>query len=327
MDTLANEMDPYRVLISPVTIEGRPFTLNVRINLVETADIIKSILFLFCLILITLLIGLFFITKRLSKKLWRPFYTTLEQVEKFELDKNINTEFAQSDTEEFSRLNQSVSTLLTRNVAVYNSQKEFIENAAHELQTPLAVFQAKLDTLIQQLPFSNELGNTLSDLTDAASRLNRLNKNLLLLSKIENNQYAPSEEISANDIVKKIADFFTEQAEEKNISVQINQIALLAIKANTTLFEIIISNLLLNALRHNKLNGKIVVTLDRSTLTISNTSSSKALSTEKLFHRFSHHGSQGSGLGLAIVKKISDLHAWKIDYSYQEEMHIFRIVF
>lgn len=328
LDTLANENEPYRVLQSPVKIGGKSYAFMARINLVESEDMIKGIALLFIAILGTLLIGLFFITKRLSKRLWKPFYSTLEQVEQFELDKNTETDFSTTDIEEFSRLNQSVSKLLERNVATYKSQKEFIENASHELQTPLAIFQVKLDTLAQQLPFTNELGKTLSDLNDSVSRLNRINRNLLLLSRIENNQYATLEEISIGEILKKQITFFTEQAEESNISLHLKYTEPCIKKANATLLEIGISNLLLNALRHNHKDGQIVISLYKDTLSVANTGASTALDKEKLFHRFTQAGaSGGSGLGLAIVKKISDLHGWELSYEYEETMHRFQLSF
>ncbi len=327
LDTLAAENEPYRVLFSPIIIDGKPYTFMARFNLIESEDLIVSMASLFCIVLILLLTGLYFITRRLSFKLWMPFYSTLNQIEQFELNKNINPDFANTDIEEFTRLNQSVGRLLEKNLSVYNDQKEFIENAAHELQTPLAVFQVKLDTLAQQMPFTKELGDTLSRLNEAASGLNRINKNLLLLSKIENSQFTAFENISIGGILAKQAAFLTEQAGVKSIPVHIKYDDAIQVKANTTLLEIAINNLLLNALRHNKPNGQIFVSLLMDRLVVSNTSEQGALSTEKLFKRFSNQGSEGSGLGLSIVKKISDLHGWSLSYNYQDTMHIFQLCF
>jgi signal transduction histidine kinase len=326
LDTLANnENEPYRVLLSPIRVEQKPFVFMARINLVESEDMIKSIALLFCLILAALLIGLYFIT-RFSSRLWKPFYSTLETVEQFELDKGDDLQFEENDIEEFTRLNQSVEKLLKRNVAAYKNQKEFIENAAHELQTPLAVFQAKLDSLAQQLPFTDTLSSTLSDLNDAAARLNRINKNLLLLSKIENKQYEGLEEISVSDTLKKQTVFLAEQAEQKGVPVYVQLIDPCVIRANLALLEIAISNLLLNALRHNRPNGQILVSLRKNGIIISNSGADTPIDSEKLFQRFSTSGT-GSGLGLAIVKKISDLHGWVLDYKYEGGMHIFQLIF
>jgi signal transduction histidine kinase len=328
LDTLANENEPYRVLLSPVTIEGELYIFMARSNLIESEDLIINIALLFCLTLTLLLTGLYFITRRLSFKLWLPFYSTLEQVEQFDLDKNITPNFVVTDVEEFNRLNQSINKLLEKNLSVYKGQKEFIENAAHELQTPLALFQAKLDVLVQQIPFNNELGETLSKLNEGISRLNRINKNLLLLTKIENDQYAALEQVSVSDVLVKQAAFLAEQSEEKHIHVQLEKVESLTINTNATLLEITISNLLLNALRHNKDNGQIVIKLTHNKLIIANTSGHAALRIDKLFQRFSQTGSEsGNGLGLAIVKRISELHGWRVDYKYEGGMHVFQLVF
>ncbi len=328
IDSLADEIEPYRVLITPVIIEDKPFTLLARINLVESEDMIESIAFVFCVILSVLLIGLYFITKRLSSKLWQPFYSTLSQVEKFELDKNMQPVFVETDIEEFFRLNQSINQLLEKNLQTYKNQKEFIENAAHELQTPLAVFQTKLDLLVQQMPFTHELSDALSKLNDAAVRLNRINKNLLLLSKIENSRYEAMEDVILSDLIRKHIDFLIEQAEEKGVTVHVTHNEGFTVKGNITLLEIAISNLLLNALRHNDRGGQIIIDIQSNTMAVSNTGIDHALVKEKLFLRFSSTGpSTGSGLGLSIVKRICDLHGWKLNYDFATEMHLFRIVF
>ena len=137
-----------------------------------------------------------------------------------EIDKNKEPHFLETDIEEFNRLNQSIEKLIEKNSIIYKNQREFIENAAHELQTPLAVFQAKIDTLIQFPTITQEHSEILNSLNDNVSKLNHLNKNLLLLSKIDNNTYYKKEKIIVNDIIQKNLLFFTEQASSKNISIK-----------------------------------------------------------------------------------------------------------
>jgi len=129
--------------------------LSVRANLVESSDLVKSIFSYFCFTEF-LLFGLFYINKRLSAKLWSPFYQIIEQIEKFEIDKSNLPQLPETDIEEFYRLNQSIGKLIEKNRAIYRNQREFVENAAHELQTPLALFQAKIDTLIQSGDFTEQ---------------------------------------------------------------------------------------------------------------------------------------------------------------------------
>ena len=328
-DTLNSENEPYRELNLPVSIEGKPYTYSARINLVETEDLIKSIALLFFIIISLLLVGLLIINKSLSQNLWKPFYETLQKIEQFEIDKSNQPKLTDTNIEEFNRLNQSIEKLIERNTSIYHSQKEFIENAAHELQTPLAVFQAKVDTLIQSAEFTEQQNQILSSLNDSVSRLNRLNKNLLLLSKIENDNYTEKQTISLDEAIEKHLDFFTEQAKAKNLTIKTELNETISINSNSVLAEILISNLFLNAIRHNVIDGQIVVVLSSRSLTFSNTGQPQPLVADKLFNRFSKSNlsEQGNGLGLAIIKKISDLNNWKITYSFADNFHSFSVAF
>ena len=328
-DALDAEIEPYRELNASILIEGNPYTYSARINLVEKEDLMKSIAILFLVIISLLLVGLFVITKRLSINLWKPFYETLNQIEKFEIDKSNHPKFTETNIEEFNRLNNSIEKLITKNTSIYHSQREFIENAAHELQTPLAVFQAKIDTLIQNADFTQEQYKMLSSLNDSVSRLNRLNKNLLLLSKMENDIYNEKQTINLNEAIEKHFDFFTEQAKAKNLIIKTEMNEAVAVKSNPVLAEILISNLFLNAIRHNVSDGQVLVTLSNHSLTFSNTGQSQTLVADKLFNRFSksNPSEQGNGLGLAIIKKIADLNNWKISYSFANNFHSFSVAF
>jgi len=328
-DTLDAETEPYRELNASILIDGNPYTYSARINLVETEDLMKSIAILFLVIISLLLIGLFVITKRLSINLWKPFYEMLNQIEKFEIEKSNQPIFIETDIEEFNRLNKSIEKLINKNTSIYHSQREFVENAAHELQTPLAVFQAKIDTLIQNSNFTQEQYKMLSSLNDGVSRLNRLNKNLLLLSKMENDIYNKKQTINLNEAIEKHFDFFTEQAKAKNLIIKTEIKEAIAVKSNPVLAEILISNLFLNAIRHNVSDGQVLVTLSNHSLTFSNTGQSQTLVTDKLFNRFSksNPSEQGNGLGLAIIKKIAELNNWKISYSFSNNYHSFSVAF
>lgn len=328
-DALDAEIEPYRELNASILIDGNPYTYSARINLVEKEDLMKSIAILFLVIISLLLIGLFVITKRLSIKLWKPFYETLNQIEKFEIDKSNHPEFSETNIEEFNRLNNSIEKLIMKNTSIYHSQREFVENAAHELQTPLAVFQAKIDTLIQNNDFTQEQYKILSSLNDSVSRLNRLNKNLLLLSKIENDIYTEKQTINLKEAIEKHFNFFTEQAKAKNLIIKTEMKEAVAVKSNPVLAEILFSNLFLNAIRHNVGNGQVLVTLSNHSLTFSNTGQSQTLVADKLFNRFSksNPSEQGNGLGLAIIKKIADLNNWKISYSFANNFHSFSVAF
>jgi signal transduction histidine kinase len=328
-DSLANENEPYRELNAPIFIDGKPYVYTARINLIETEDLIKSIALLFFIVIALLLIGLLIINKRYSQNLWNPFYAILNYIEAFEIDKATQPVFLTTDIEEFNRLNMSIEKLIEKNTSIFSSQREFIENAAHELQTPLAVFQAQIDTLIQSGDFTEQQYQILNALNENVARLNRLNRNLLLLSKIDNDGFISKREINLQEVIEKQLEFFKEQAVPKNILIATQMQEVVIVKSNPVLAEILISNLLLNAIRHNVSNGHVEIILTANLLTIANSGQPKSLVAEKLFARFSklNPTEQGNGLGLAIIKKIVDSNNWRIEYSFQKNLHSFSLHF
>ncbi|WP_394757969.1 sensor histidine kinase [Flavobacterium sp.] len=329
-DALNKENEPFRVLNSPVKIENKWYTFSAKINMVEKENLIGSTVILFISLLLLLLIGFFIITKMISKKLWQPFYVALDKMEQFEIDKTTPIKLIHSTTEEFNRLNNAIDNLIDKNSSIYQSQKEFIENAAHELQTPIAIFKGKIETLLQRQDVTEGQFEILDSLNDTTTRLNRLNKNLLLLSKIESNQFKVPENIDINKVINNQLDFFKEQALAKKITVNVKLEQNILVKSNLFLSEILISNLLLNTINHNKVNGSIEIILTKEKLSVSNTGILlQSLETGKLFERFSkvNPSSKGNGLGLSIIKKIAENNNWGVFYKYKNKLHIFEIHF
>lgn len=328
-DTLHNELEPYREMNFPITIDNTRYLYSARINLVESEDLIESIVWLFSFIVLLLITGIFLISRRLSITLWRPFYSTLEQIEKFELDKTELPLFASSSTEEFQRLNEAFDLLIKRNLSAYKDQKEFLENAAHELQTPLAVLQSKVDSLLQVENLTNDQAEAIDGVHSSISKLNRINKNLLLLSRIEYNGNDFSTKVNIRKILDANGSFFLEQAAQRNITIEITAQVDLVVNANTYLVESLVNNLIMNAIKHNFEGGFVVVTLNNQRMIVSNSSQDNELTREKLFQRFSKQGQEtsGTGLGLSIVKKISEVFEWTIGYEYRDNMHLFTVDF
>lgn len=328
-DSTSNEYEPLRVLWAPIKINGKKYTYTEQNNLVVMEGMIVSIAVMFLLVIAFLMVGIIWLSKRSAEKLWAPFYNTLDQIRNFEIDKNNQPKFAATDIVEFDTLNKSIDKLLEKNTAIYKNQREFIENAAHELQTPLALFQNKIDSLIQLDDITEQQSILLGSLNNDVSRLNRLNKNLLLLSKIENTDGLEKQPVIINDYLKKHLDFFAEQAKAKNISIFTEFGETLEVQANPGLAEVLINNLFLNAIRHNHQNGQIKIAISNRSITFLNSGTDSPLVAEKLFNRFAklNPSGKGNGLGLAIVKKITELNHWDISYSYENHLHGFTVTF
>lgn len=328
-DAMTPEWEPYRVLYTNVIIEQKPYVLMIRLNLVESEDLIKTLTWLYFGVLFTLLIVIFFITRFISNRLWQPFYDTLEKIRQFNIEHHTLPVFTKTPIKEFRQLNKGLINLINDNLKAYQSQKEFTENAAHELQTPLAVFQSKLDMLLQDTSLNRNQAAILQSLYEAASRLSRVNKNLLLLSKIENNQYTVWEQVDIQGIIEDLTPYFSEQALSRNLIIHTNIINAPLLNASKPLVEIMISNLILNAISHNKMNGDISIKVTFNEFIICNTSDQAKLDSENMFKRFGKisRASNSSGLGLAIIRQICQLHNWKVGYNYQIDKHFFTITF
>jgi signal transduction histidine kinase len=329
-DSSENELEPYRVLYTNISIDHKSYLLMIRLNLVDSEDLMETLTWMYLAILFTLFVVLFVFTRFVSNRLWQPFYETLQKIESFNIERHTLPDFTSTSIREFKQLNMGLTKLIEENIRAFKSQKEFTENASHELQTPLAVFQTKLDLLLQQPSLSEEQGKIIHSLYEAAARLVRVNKNLLLLAKIENTQYSEKETIDISNIIREVVPYFSEQAESKNIKIQTEIPPVpVSINANKGLVEIMINNLLLNAIRHNHTDGTISIIVSNDSLLISNSGANHSLNANTLFKRFSKSSedAHSSGLGLAIIKQICQLHQWQINYEFKNSFHLFSIVF
>lgn len=290
-------------------------------------DILHGIMIQFALIITVLGVAIVLMMRFISRRLWQPFDKTLEAIEHFKLENGVCPQLEESEIKEFARLNTTLERLMTGSLHSYQIQKEFTENASHELQTPLAIFQSKLDVLLQQPDITERQASIIQDLYQMNSRLSRLNRNLLLLAKMENNQFSRTDVIDVikvmNELLPYLESLSDRLALKENFSVNS-----LPIKANRSLLESMINNLVVNAVRHNKPDGEIVVSLSDKQLTVSNTSDEAALDESLIFNRFYRQSekSTGNGLGLSIVKAVCDYHNWEIKYSYEEGWHCFTVV-
>ena len=249
-DSLERSERPFRQLSTSVVVKGKPYLLTVEMSLVDNNDLVMAIGLVQVALSVVLIAGLLFLNRSLSKRLWKPFYKTLDQLKAYDLDKSESVAIEKSDITEFDDLNKTVSHLTERNRKVFLNQKEFIENASHELQTPIAIFQSKLDQLMQSSSLSQSEAETILELETTAQRMSRLNKNLLLLSKIDNEQFLDTEEIDLSMLIQNQLSVLKPVAQVQSMKIN-TSIDPLLIKANRTLIEVLFSNIFQNAIRHN----------------------------------------------------------------------------
>ncbi|PZR39881.1 MAG: hypothetical protein DI538_05690 [Azospira oryzae] len=327
-DSSAATRVPHRIFSTGVTVNGQHYELQIRESMVNTRSLIGAIMSIQVLMLSLLLGGLVLINRRLSKKIWSPFYILLERVKKYQIDQDKTLELPPSSTAEFRDLGLVIRQLIDKNHDAYQSQKEFTENASHELQTPLAISRAKLELLAQTKELTQEQAELVENLLDSIDRLTRLNKSLLLLSKIENRQFFETEDISLKAVVNRSIEAYHRQARERHISVNFEVTEDAVLRINPIILEVLTSNLISNAIRYTPDQGEVMIKQTGTQLQISNTGL-PLQHPEKLFERF-HRESRtilGSGLGLALVKKICEVSNYQVSYRYSSAMHHFIISF
>jgi signal transduction histidine kinase len=322
-----HELDRFRVLSTTIHIQGKPYLLTISTNVEEADETLIGIAIVTILFFVFLVLGFVFLNKRISKKSWKPFYSTLNQLKHFDLNKDQHIQFEQSDIEEFEELNRELTQLIERNASAYNQQKRFVENASHELQTPLAVLKTKMDVLLQNERLSNEQSSIIEAINSNLSRISRINKNLLLLAKIENHQFAEETVVDVSQTLADTIELLEDYSENKGMKIE-PSLENCSVTCNPTLLEVLFNNLIINAIRHGNSGDCIKIVLKEHQLLISNTGII-ALNPDQLFVRFAISSGEttNSGLGLAISKEICDRYQWNLSYSFNDSLHQFSIEF
>lgn len=289
-------------------------------------DIMAGVMIQYFLTFLLLALAMFVTVRFITRRLWQPFDDTLNKAERFNLAQSDAPDFTPTDISEFSRLNDSLGRLMQKNKETYRIQKEFTENASHELQTPLAVTRCKLDLLMQQ-DLSQQQLELVSDLYQLNTRMGYLNRNLLLLAKIENSQYNQYESIRLCDFIEKLLPSYNLLKESCPVTLDCRNCHNDLINANPILLECLINNLVVNAIRHTDGGDILVSVSDAGSLEVSNPVTDGPLDASEIFNRFRSGASKttGTGLGLAIVKAICDFHRWNIIYNYIDSHHYFKV--
>ena len=319
---MLNEEDyePVRMLTSAFALNDRYYELKVISSMVEEDDLIEDLLYSLIWLYVAMIASILIVNNFLLKKTWKPFYLLLDQLKQFKLGKDPMIMPAETQVKEFKELNKAVSSLLNRSLETYHGQKQFIENASHELQTPLAISINRLELLSEREELTENNLIAIGQVIQTLERLKRLNKSLLLLSKIENKQFQDNEQVNINDVFKNLIEEFSDFAEYKNVHISFQENGRLNVYMNKNLAEIFITNFLKNAIVHNMENGIVDITVSPGSFTISNSGTSSALDGEKIFQRFHKKSNEknNTGLGLAIVKAISDLYGLSVVYSFDQ---------
>lgn len=330
-DTLVYEplekgTDPYRNLSVFVDHNNQQYKLSFQRSVLEHRAVFKKLILLMIYVFGGLLLLFLLINFYINKELWKPFNTSLQKITTLNMQQLQQVHFDKVAIREFNALNNSLNTMTKKMHGDYLSMKTFTQNASHEIQTPLAIIQSKLEVLLQDSLLTEKQIVAITCAFEATQRLSKLNQALLLITKIENNQFNSGEVISIKAIIEKYHSFFAELLDQKKIKLTVIFKADWRLCIHPLLADMLISNLFSNAIRYSNQGGMIDIVLTEYSFEITNTSALPPITSTQLFQRFIKHDSAtGNGLGLAIVKEICDTNNIGICYEHEHNTHRFKL--
>ena len=325
-DPLQDEIELFRELSETREIADQHYRITVRAMVIESEDILFAIIFTFISIIFFAFIFLFYFIKSRNEKLWQPFFINLDRLKNFSVKSDKLLTFENSEILEFHELNREMETLTAKIQTDYRNLKQFTEDVSHEMQTPLAIMQVRIDTVMNDELITETQFEHLSKLQSDIQRLKQLNKKLILLAKIENNQFNDNEPVSINEIISQVVTNFQELTQIEFIIKDKGEVE---VQMDPSLAIVLCNNLLSNATKHNLEKRPITIHIGNNTLQVINAGKTALDKPDQIFERFYKENKKpdSTGLGLSIVKKICDCYGFIPSYLFQDKKHIFQINF
>jgi signal transduction histidine kinase len=326
---MMGEMQTYRVRTFDQQVNGQVYRISFFVPVQDYRLLLHVIIKTVSYIFLALLVLLLLLNYLSSRYLWRPFYHTLDQIKHYSINQPEPLVLSPTTTREFKELNLIFSQMIRRIEHDFRNMKEFTENISHEIQTPLAVIKAKIEMLLKSGNLAENQYKAINAVYQSTSRLSKLSKTLGLISKINNQEFVNKENILLKPFIGNILFNFKELAELKAVKITADLDESAQLYIDPYLLDVLLSNLLKNALSHNFTNGEIRVVLQPHQITLSNTGCPLNFPPEQIFDRFRRNTDKPNslGLGLSIVRKIGDMNQIEVRYSYQQERHVFKLSF
>jgi signal transduction histidine kinase len=327
-DSKSDSFIPFRYIFSSGNYVGKKgFIITIFQIISEKNELLHDIeVYMFSLFFSLLLISIL-INYLIARRLWRPFYNSVKIAGRFDIQSDKPLDLPETDIKEFDQLNRVFDNMTSKMRNDYLNLKEFSENASHEIQTPLAVIRSKTDLLMQQKNLNKESLSLIKSINESTTKLFKLNQGLLLISKIENKVFHEKKKVSLKQIAVNCLDNYKEIMQLKKITVEMESSDEANVEMNDVLAEVMITNLLSNAVRFNIDGGFIRCYIDSMFFIITNSGLDLSINPEDLFKRFHKNSNnpQSVGLGLSIVKEITESYGMHISYTCKDAVHEIKI--
>ncbi|MBP3613239.1 MAG: HAMP domain-containing histidine kinase [Bacteroidaceae bacterium] len=321
------ETEPARVLTTVyMGDDDRIYKLTVAMPTFERNDLLSAIFWYTLVLYVILIITILVATTLIVYRSMRPLYYLLGWLDRY-IPGRRPERLPSSNVVEFDKLNNAAQTTLDRIEEQFELQKQFIGNASHELQTPLAVIGNRVEWIIDNTQLSEEQYAELAKIQHSLSRLVRLNRTLLLLTKIDNGQFPELADVDIAALVRGELEIYTDLYSHRSITASATIADCCIVRMNDSLANTLITNLLKNAFVHSADGAQVTVTLTTDKLIVAN-SGDEPLDETQIFERFYHSGkSSSTGLGLSLVNSICRYYGFEKAYSYKDGQHIFIVEF
>lgn len=309
--------------------QGIDYELTLSTQVFAWNDTLDFAIFSILTLAIALLVAIILIVSFIIIRNMRPLYRLTDWLRNRKATDEIPIPDNRIKVQEFKEIETVVLEASERSKQVYEEQKRFIGNASHEIQTPISICQNRLELLVDETQLDEHQLTEIEKTLDTLGYISRLNKSLLLLSKIDNHQFKEEAEIEINKVVNQALENLEDIYESTKVGVSVAEKQRIVVKMDPTLASSLVNNLLKNAFIHNIQGGNIAITLSNNTLTIGNTGKNEALDAESVFKTFYRKGenSHSTGLGLAIAKAICTEYGFEINYQFIENQHTFSVKF
>jgi len=328
-DSKEKQFKTYRY-IQFISVKGdAAYQVRIYKSTNPTDYLVERVTLMMTLMVILFLAGIFILNRFIFANLWGDFFKAIDKLKEFETNKE-PVILGEQDIQEFEELRLALEMMTSRLASDYKELKEYTDHTTHELQTPLAVIKSKTELLIQSDRLGAEEMKCLEAINTSVNQLSRLNSTLALLTRIENKQFTEKEKIDLAGLLERHLELLEEPIGLRKIRVekQFHQEAVVLLM-DQGLADLLIANLLKNAIVHNKEGGRILLETEPDRLSIKNDGPPLSFKQEDLFTRFVRDTKRSGnfGLGLSLVKKVCETYNFLIEYSFENERHTFTVIF
>ena len=267
---------------------------------------------------VTLLSGI--LAYFVSGRALMPLHSFASQVEKVQMNNLADMRINEEVLPEFRQLSRSFNQMLERLNNAFAAQRQFVGNAAHELRTPLALMQARLELFSAEHPdVLPETAEFLALLREQTERLTQMTKTLLEMSNLQ--QVSRNERIQLAPMIEEIFTDLASLAEKKEISLVYDGDGVMT--GSDALIYRLLFNLTENAVKYNHPGGRVRISVtqepEKLLIRVSDTGcgipGEYQQSIFQPFFRVDKSRSRefgGAGLGLSLVWEIANLHGGRV---------------